>query len=224
MAKQIVFLSHPLSADGPNPPAIPKPEFTPFMSLARGDGANVTLIKVASHTGSHIDAPSHAISDGISITSFRPEEFIFSHPVVLDIFLPDETLVMPDHLERLEILGKDADLILFRFGYGTIRQSEPARYSAKCSGFGMESAEYLLKTFPKVRCIGMDVPSLSCIAFLETSMKAHNILLSGNGGRFLILEDLKMDQDLSKLVSVIVAPWLVKDLDGGPVTVFGYLD
>ncbi|HEX7556838.1 MAG TPA: hypothetical protein VF338_09455, partial [Leptolinea sp.] len=158
------------------------------------------------------------------ITSFKPEEFIFDHPIVFDIPLNDETLVMPDHLKKLEETGKEADLILFRFGYGIVRQSDPARYSTRCPGFGIESAEYLLKTFPKMRCIGMDVPSLSCIAYLEKTMKAQNILLSGNGGRFLVLEDLKLDGDLSHLRNVVVAPWLIKDLDGGPVTVFGYLD
>lgn len=224
MTKQTIFLSHPLSADGPNPPAIPRPEFSPFMSLDKGDDANVTTVKFVSHTGSHIDAPCHVIRGGLTITDFKAEEFIFDHPVIFDLPLPDDTVVMPEHLETLENIGKDADLILFRFGYGAIRKSDPARYSAKCPGFGTESAEFLKQHFPGLRCVGMDVPSLSCIAYLDKTMEAHNILLSANHGRFTVLEDLHLDQDLSHLKSVTVAPWLMKNLDGGPVTVYGFLD
>jgi arylformamidase len=223
MAHKHIFLNFPLDAGDPNPPAIPKPEFTAFMRLARGDGANVTMIKVASHTGTHVDAPCHVIQGGITITEFAADEFIFSRPVLFDLPLKDETLVMPADLEGFVEKGKDADLLLFRFGYGPVRRLDPGRYSGKCPGFGVESAEFLISHFPKMRGMGMDVPSLSCIAYLDKTMPAHNILLAGNGGRFLVIEDMNLDQDLTGLEKVIVAPWLIKDLDGGPATIFGYL-
>lgn len=223
MSKKMVFLSYPLSVDGPNPPAIPKPEFTPFMSLDKGDEANATLIKVVSHTGSHVDAPCHVIKDGITITDFRADEFVFDQPVVFDLTLKDEQVVMPADLLPFVDAGRDADLLLFRFGYGVVRRSEPSRYSQKCPGFGVESAEFLLNNFPKMRCVGMDVPSLACIAALDCTMQAHNVLLAGNGGHFLVLEDMFLDQDLTGLSRVIVAPWLIKNLDGGPAVFFGEL-
>jgi arylformamidase len=221
MDKKIIFLNFPLSADDPTPPAIPRPEFTPFMSLAKGEGANVTTIKIVSHTGTHVDAPCHVIKDGITITDFQAKEFIFDHPVVFDLALKDEQIVMPEDLSPFVKLGKNADLLLFRFGYGSVRHSDPRRYSQKSPGFGVESAEFLLQNFPKMTCVGMDVPSLACIASLDTTMKAHNVLLAGNDGRFLVVEDMNLDQDLSDLHRVILAPWLIKNLDGGPATIFG---
>jgi len=221
MSKKIVFLNYPLSADDPNPPAIPQPEFTPFMSMAKGKEANVTMIKVVSHTGSHVDAPCHVIEGGITITDFRAEEFMFDCPVVFDLPLKDEQIVMPDDLAQFVEKGKQADLLLFRFGYGPIRRSDPLRYSQKSPGFGIESAMYLLENFPNMRCVGMDVPSLACIAALDKTMKAHNVLLAGNGGRFLVIEDMNLDQDLKGLRRVILAPWFIKNLDGGPATIFG---
>ena len=223
MSDKHIFLNYPLSADGPTPPAIPKPEFMPFMSLAKGEDANVTLIKVVSHTGTHVDAPCHVLQNGITITEFKADEFIYTQPVVFDLPLKDETVVMPDDLKPFVEKGKDADLLLFRFGYGTVRRTDPGRYSEKCPGFGVESAEFLAQNFHEMRGLGMDVPSLSCIAYLDKTMKAHNILLSGHGGRFLVIEDMNLDQDLTRLESVIVAPWLIKDLDGGPATIFGSL-
>jgi len=223
MTDQYVFLSHPLSVDGPNPPAIPKPEFTPFMSLAKGEDANVTMIKLVSHVGTHVDAPCHVIPDGITITEFKADEFVFTQPVLFDLHLQDDTLVMPEHLAPFVKSGQDADLLLFRFGYAVVRRTEPSRYSGHCPGFGVESAGFLLQNFPKMRAVGMDVPSLSCIAYLDKTMKAHNILLAGNRGRFLVIEDMNLDKDLSRLKTVIVAPLLIEKLDGGPATVFGYL-
>jgi len=222
--KKYVFLNHPLSANDPNPPAIPAPEFTPFMSLDKGDEANVTNIKMVSHTGTHVDSPCHVIKTGITITDFRAEEFMYTSPVVFPIQLGNDEVVMPVHLEGLLQTAKSADLILFKFGYGAIRRKDSKGYSLHSPGFGVESASFLAKSFPRLRAIGMDVPSLACIASLEMTMKAHNILLAAHGGRFLVIEDMDLDKDLSGLQEVIVAPWLISKLDGGPATVFGVLD
>lgn len=216
-----VFLSYPLSPDGPNPPAIPPMELTPFMSLAKGDEANVTLIKVVTHTGTHVDAPCHVVAGGITITDFRADEFVFDHPLVFNLSHKDDEEVMPDALQPLLEVGKDADLILFRFGYGLVRKTEPRRYSAHCPGFGLESARFLRENFPGLRAIGMDVPSLACIAYLETTMRAHNVLLEGEGRRFLVFEDMFLDRDLSHLEQVIAAPWQIQGMDGGPAMILG---
>jgi arylformamidase len=220
---QFVFLGYPLSQEAPTPPAIPAMELTPFMSLKQGNEANVTMIKVISHTGTHVDAPSHVIEEGITITDFTPEEFVFSNPHVIDLPLQDGEIVQPNHLAPFVEANKDADLLLFRFGYGHVRHSDPIRYSTKCPGFGVESAEFLREEFPNMRALGMDVPSLSCIEYLDQTMAAHNILLRGKERRFLVIEDMYLHQDLSRLSVVIVAPLLIERCDGGPCTVLGQL-
>ena len=218
---RIEFLGYPLHKDAPNPPAIPPIELTPFLSLEQGDGARVTMIKAASHTGTHIDVPSHVAVNGLTLSDFRADEFIFTHPVVIDLHLDDSQVVQPDDLARFMPEAKKADLLLCRFGYGEVRKTDPARYSAKCPGFGLASAQYLLEQLPGLRALGMDVPSLACIEHLEECMPAHNVLLEGEGRRFLVIEDMKLDGDLERLTEVIVAPWWIKGLDGGPCMVFG---
>ena len=221
--RKYIFLGYPISVDAPNPPAIPAPEITALYSLARGNEANVSVVKVANHTGTHVDAPAHVIEGGLKITEFEPEEFIFNHPAVVDLCLGDGEIVESDHLLPVVDVAKNADLLLVRFGYGPVRRTQPARYSCKCPGFGKASAECLLKALPNLRAIGMDVPSLACIEHLEETMEAHNILLGGEGRRFLIIEDMNLDYDLHKLASVWVAPWLIADIDSAPSTVVGRL-
>ncbi len=223
MTPRHVLLSYPLSMETPTPPAIPRPELTPFMSLERGDDANVTKLTFMTHTGTHVDVPRHVVRDGVSLSDLRAEELVFDRPVLIDLPLPDDTLVMPSHLEG-RIAGRpDADLVLVRFGYGAVRASDPARFAGHCPGFGVESARFLMESFPRMRALGMDVPSLSCIKFLDRTFQAHTVLLEGKGRRFVVIEDMNLDQDLDGLDSVIIAPLWVRGGDGGPATILARL-
>ena len=54
-------------------------------------------------------------------------------------------------------------------------------------------------------------------------MPAHNELLAGDGRRFLIIEEMNLDQDLNALIEVRVNPWLVQGMDSGPCSIIGVL-
>lgn len=218
-----LWLSYPLDLAGPRPPAIPPPELTDLYSIEQ-DGAKVQVLRVANHTGTHLDTPCHVISGGVPITDFAPEELIFRSPLVVDLQLDDAQIVQPSQLEPYATALSAADLALFRFGYGGVRRDDPARYSSRCPGFGVESAAWLRATAPGLRAMGMDVPSVATIAHLDDTMRCHNVLLEGSGRRFLILEEMKLDGDLSRLREVRVNPWLVVGMDSGPCSVIAVVD
>jgi arylformamidase len=220
MAVEILSLGYPITLHDPNPPAIPPPEITPLYSVA-ADGANVFILKIALHSGTHVDAPAHVVEGGVRITEFSPAELIFTHPVVVDLKLDDDQIVAPEHLRPAIEAGREADLLLLRFGYGPARRGEPQRYRERCPGLGVPGAEYLRAGLPQLRALGMDVPSLACIAHLEQTMSAHNVLLDGEGRRFLIIEDMNLEQELGGLQRVILAPWQVAGVDSTPCTVIG---
>lgn len=218
-----VWLSFPLGISDPRPPAIPTPELLPFMSI-ENDGANVHILRTPNHVGTHVDAPRHVIERGLSITDFQPSEFIFTTPVVVDLKLSDGEVVMPKQLAPWENILRDADLALFRFGYESLRWNEPRRFSTRCPGFGNKSARWIRESCPNLRAMGMDVPSLACIADLNNTMTSHNELLRGEGRRFLVIEEMHLDQDLSGLKEVRVSPWLVWGMDSGPCSVVGVIE
>lgn len=211
-------LSHPLGISDPRPPAIPAPELSDLYTVAN-DGANVQILRLASHTGTHLDSPRHVIDDGVQITEYDPEELIFTRISVVDLQLPDAAIVAPHDLEPHLSTLQRADLALFRFGYGDVRRREPERFSTRCPGFGVESARWLRENCPRLRAVGMDVPSIATIAHLDETMAAHHELLRGAGRRFLIIEDMKLDQDLDGLDEVRVNPWLVRGMDSGPCSI-----
>ncbi|WP_319586211.1 cyclase family protein [uncultured Desulfobulbus sp.] len=218
--KKLRWLSYPLGINDPRPPAIPAPELTNLYTVDADDAA-VQIIKVASHTGTHVDAPAHVVKDGVEITEYSPYEFIFTKPVIIDLQIPDACIVQPLDLEPFRDVLNNADIALFRFGCGNIRLNDPQRFSLRSPGFGAESAKWLRDNCPNLRAIGIDVPSLACIAHLDVTMAAHNRLLEGAGCRFLVIEDMKLDDDLVELVEVRISPWLVSGMDSGPCSVVG---
>jgi arylformamidase len=221
IATKICMLSYPLNIADPLPPAIPPPHIEPFLTIER-DGARVFTITVRNHSGTHVDAPAHVIPDGLCISDFEPKDFWFWHPVLIDLDLSDEATIEPEHLRPHADVISQADLLLLRLGYGSIRRSDPARYCTKCPGFSVRSAEYVRHSFPTLRAIGMDVPSFACIARLDETMRAHNVVLEGRGRRFLIIEDMKLNLDLHDLRAVCIAPWIIDGVDSAPCAVYGY--
>lgn len=218
-----VYLSFPLGLDDPRPPAIPAPELAPLYTVAR-DGAGVHVLKAASHTGTHVDTPGHVIADGVSITDFGPEEFVFTRPAGINLQAADDAIILPEDLEPFAGGLQRADLALFRFGTARRRREDQQGFSLHSPGFGVESARWLRRTCPNLRAMGMDVPSLACIAHLDRTMAAHNELLGGQGRRFLVIEDMNLDHDLTGLREVRISPWLVTGMDSAPCSVVGLLE
>jgi kynurenine formamidase len=217
-----IWMSFPLAVADPRPPAIPAPELTTLYTIEK-DGASVHILRVASHTGTHVDAPGHVVADGISIGAYSPSDLIFPRPVVVDIHAADDEVIEPAHLRPHEKRLQDADLALLRFGLGPVRGTDPERFSRHSPGLGVEAARWLRRQCPRLRALGMDVPSLSCIARLEETMPAHNELLGGADRRFLVVEDMDLHQDLAGLREVWISPWRVEGMDSAPCSVVGLL-
>src|SRR4051794_12645552 len=98
--RRLTWLSFPLGMADPRPPAIPAPSLEPLYTVDR-DGANVQILRTANHTGTHVDAPRHVIADGIRITEFTPQEFLFARPALVDLPLADREVVSPEQLVPL---------------------------------------------------------------------------------------------------------------------------
>ena len=218
-----VWLSFPLDTDGPHPPAIPQPSLSDLYTVER-DGAGVQILTAASHTGTHVDMPQHVIENGLSVHDFSPQEFIYTAPALITVPAEDKQIITPEDLKPFYDYLSEADIALIRFGYTPVRSLNPKRYSTQCPGFGVEAAGYLRENFPNLRALGLDVPSLACIDRLKETMNSHNILFEGENRRFIVIEEMKLDDDLKDLIQVRINPWLVKNMDSGPCSVIGIVE
>lgn len=215
---KLIYLSHPLSMEAPRPPAIPAPELTEFMNIER-DGASVHRLAIYSHVGTHLDTAAHVIEGGRHITQYAPEELVFRRPVLVDLRVPDDTVIAPEHfapyMERLQ----EADFLILRLGLEEVRAREHERFSRHSPGLEPETGRFLVNSLPKLRGFGMDAPSLAAICELDRTMTVHQEMLSARDGRFLVVEEMKLDALSESPRALSLHPWLVEGMHSGPCSV-----
>lgn len=219
-----VELSHRLNERTPLPPGVPPIEVRHHSSMQRGDPSNLFVLTFSNHTGTHVDAPWHFVADGLRPSDFDIGEFVFDHPFCLDLSLGDGETIQATHLQPQADRISRCDLLLLRTGYARIRQSDPDRYRLRSPGMSVDGAHFLARNFPRLRAVGLDTVSLACMQHLEEGMEAHRILLSGKGRRFLIIEDMNLEVNLTLLRRVIALPLFVEEVDASPCTVIGISD
>jgi arylformamidase len=214
-------LSYHLNTNTPVPPGVPPIEFRHHYSIERGDVSNLFVLQFSNHTGTHIDAPWHFVRNGIPISMFSLKEFVFERPLCVDIPLADGEILRPSHFEPHSAAIAKCDLLLLRTGYARVRRADASRYTMFAPGMSVEGAYYITEYFPELRALGLDTISLACMQHLEEGLEAHRVLLGGEGRRFLIIEDMDLDHDLSQLQQVLAFPLLIDGVDSAPCTVVG---
>jgi kynurenine formamidase len=219
---EVRFLSFELGNDTPTFGDNPPVSFQPVSLIENGGIANYFELKTINHNGTHVEAPWHFNPGGARLTDFKPEDFVFVRPVLIDVVKTDNELItdldlMP-HAARLE----QADLLLLRTGYGALyRLADPKRYGRRAPGFDASAGRYLLQ-FPELRGIVMDIPSAGAYAHPETGYEFHRVVmgLGDPDHTMFIVEDARLDSDLRQtdLSRIIIAPLLLKAADAAPAT------
>ena len=217
------LLSYPLAEGAPvwpgNPPAA---RTEVFSSIARGELANMTVIHLFSHSGTHLDAPKHFNDDGPAAVDVPLERFIFFEPLVVEVPKPDGGMIQRGELEPYAEQLAAADLVLLRTGWSEIRDSDPERYSNENPMLHPEGARYLMEGFPNIRGLAIDTPSVGAPNHIPETVETHQIL-TGVGrmdGRYIIiLEDLRIDPDLGQASRIYAWPLFIEESDGSPCTI-----
>ncbi|MFQ5947099.1 MAG: cyclase family protein, partial [Anaerolineae bacterium] len=80
----------------------PAVQITPHAQLARGDPANVSLLSMGSHTGTHLDAPAHFLDGAETLDHLSLETLI--GPVLVASMTADGLIARRD-LEFLPLEG-----------------------------------------------------------------------------------------------------------------------
>lgn len=179
------------------------------------DGSCIRDLSLTTHTGTHIDAPSHKVADGPSLDSFDVSAFSFDARVV------DCTPCR--NRERLTVgclpttVDDDVEMLLFRTGWDEHWGSERYRDSPY---LGQDVAEWCVE---RGLHVGIDafspdpVPSADPTRERDdepTDQPAHAILC---GADRLILENLRGLDRLPDCVRLDAQPLAVVDADGSPV-------
>ena len=160
-------------------------------------------ISLSTHSGSHVDAPSHFIPDGRSIDDYRANELLFTKIETVKVNVAKGKLLRPSHFGHI-IPNKDIDCVLIYTGFGKLRNS--ASYSKNGPGFCEETAKFLLTLWPNVKAIGVDFISFNSYRFIKEGCDAHRVFLEKE---ILLLEDLDLHElstPARKPAAVLVSP------------------
>jgi arylformamidase len=209
MRGKIIDISVGISADTPVYPGDPKPEIERIASIEK-DGFAVSRVSFGSHTGTHIDAPSHVIEDGRTIDQL-PLDNLIGPAVVLDLAAKDEA-----------ISGTDLDAAYRRFGNtasSTIllvktRDSGEGKYTSfsdpsndRTFYLDESAAEWILENGFNV--IGIDGLSVDA----QSRMVVHRLLL---GKGVLIVEYLDLHAVEEGVYFFACLPLKTVGCDGSP--------
>lgn len=188
--------------------------------IGSGSSSNTQVWSFPNHSGTHIDAPRHFIEDGKTLTDYSASFWVFEQPQLLDIPCEQGTLITVEHVTG-RIVGKP-DLLLLRTGFEQHRGER--LYWENNPGLGPDLGLFLREEYPSIRVVGLDAISVSRWQDRPTGRIAHRAFLGneGMGNPILLVEDMRLSACPSAIEKVVIAPLLVQDADGAPVTVFAW--
>jgi arylformamidase len=171
------------------------------LSIAGGDPANVSEVRLGSHTGTHIDAPAHFLDgaptlDGVPLAALVGPAIVAETPAAMIGAGDCETLV-PVDAER--VIFKTRNSVLWR------RPDFAREYVA----LDLAAARWLVDR--GVRLVGIDY--LSIEAFGATGHPVHKTLL---GAGVVVLEGLDLSAVGPGHYELICLPLRLAGGDGAP--------
>jgi arylformamidase len=200
---QCVDLSMPIAADMPtNRPDHFPPSITPYASIDDGGWAG-SEIRIDSHCGTHVDAPSHFVREGATVDQ-----------IPLDVLIgPAQKITVPvgtTTVTATDLGAVAAERVVIHTGWSDRLATDEAGYLTSSAHLDAGAAELLVRS--GVRLVGIDCPSVDA----PGADPVHQILLC-NG--VVVVENLANTSAVPDSFTLMVAPLRLVDGDGSPARV-----
>ena len=191
-------------------PGSPRPQFIPWSDI-KDDGYNLELLFLSSHTGTHIDAPYHFASDGITIHQIPLDRLIGRGILIKSPKEADSAITRADItlFEKENGMIPNGSSVFFFTGWQ--RNLKDSSYFTRNPGLDTSAARYLASK--GINLVGTDSPSIDLGR--DESFDTHCILSKGN---ILIVENLaNLDRIPSREFDFAILPLNLKGATGSPV-------
>jgi len=198
-----IDVSVTLDADTPHWPDNPPFRTERFMSLDRGDIANVSRLDLGAHTATHMDAPLHFIPGGATIDELDLDAVVGPARVIA---IDHPEAVTPEDLAPHDL--RPGERILFR------TRNSPAAWHA--GGFVedfvyISAAAAAVLVRAGVRTVGVDY--LSVGGFSRDGPETHHVLLEAG---VWIIEGLDLSGAEPGDYDLVCLPLKIAGGDGAP--------
>jgi arylformamidase len=172
--------------------------------IAQKDSCNLSSISMGSHTGTHLDFPSHFLAEGASSDSLHLPDLIGPCYVA--------ELSGQGPITRQELIAQNlgpATRVLLKTNNSDLWQSKPTAFYPDFRALCLDAARYLGEL--GVKLIGIDY--LSIESFHAPKNEVHKFLLGQN---ILILEGLNLGRVNSGTYELICLPLKLAAVEGTP--------
>ena len=174
-------------------------------SLENGDTSNLSRLVMSTHSGTHLDAPSHFIPNGKNIDEYPATAFILPAQVVP---IEDKEVIRPSELEKLDTAAGDA--LLFKTNNSISGRSISGEFWKSFVYLSPEAADFCVRR--KLALVGIDYNSIEpCRA---GPFPVHEKLLCSG---ILILESINLREVPPGRYTLLCLPLKMKDAEASPV-------
>ena len=151
---RVIDLSHAITSGMPCYPGTPGPLFQQLSSID-ADGFAEQLLTLSSHTGTHVDLPSHILPSGSSLDAFTVEQFA-GNGVAIDLRGLTDGMITVEALHPFRDLIQKSEFLLLCSGWSQYWGS--AEYFAGYPLLTSDAALWL-SNFP-LKGLGVDMISV----------------------------------------------------------------
>jgi arylformamidase len=203
---RLIDISLPIDPDLLTWPGDPAVDVVPRLELAKGDPANVSELRIGTHTGTHVDPPVHFVPGAAGIDRVALDTLV-GDAVVADA-RGLEGPMGPPELEKLSI-PEGIKRVLIRSDNSDLWRHLPTEFPDGYVCLNPEGARWVVDR--GIELIGVD--------FLSVEQKGtpghptHHALLE-NG--VVIVEGLDLGDVEPGRYLLVVLPLKIVDGDGGP--------
>ncbi len=204
----IIDLSQSINSDIKLYPGSPNVYFLKWSKYSI-DGYDSEAIFLSTHTGTHMDAPSHFIEGAESIDDIDVNRFVMKNVHLLKIIKSSNQLITAEDIINSNIDIKANDSIVFSTGWEHNYNSD--NYISSNPGLSPQAATYLSNK--KINAVAIDSPSID--SGIESEFPVHQILLKNN---IIIIENIcNLAQIDKKNFNLIAIPLKLRGASGSPV-------
>jgi arylformamidase len=189
-------------------PGDPKVELGRIKKIEEGANANVSSIAMGVHTGTHVDAPYHFLSDGDTVENMLLEVLIGKVKVVR---IDDHVdVITRDVLERIH-LEDGIERVLFKTRNSRYLADYRVGFKEDFVGIDAGASELLVEK--GIKLVGIDYLS---IAPYKRSRPTHEVML---GAKMVIIEGVDLSDVEAGDYILYCLPLKLKKTEGAPARV-----
>ena len=209
-----VDLSQPIYAGMPRIPVLPEVDFQPLRRTEKGDPLNISELRIATHAGTHVDAPWHFVPTGRTIDQI-PLDQLWGSAVIVPIQRGPGELIEPADLENSPERIRAGDIVVLATGWSDKFESE----AYDLHPYPSEAAALWLAE-RQIKMLAVDMVTVDMPASLRPAgftYPVHHALLEHD---ILIIENVANLQSLAgRRVNLYAFPLKIRGADGGQARV-----